>query len=155
MGALREDDFFAWSQEQAERLRRAAGYWLSDLPGVDWLGLAEEIESSESALERELGSRYRVLLMHLLEWAFQPDLQCRSWARTVEKQRDDIAELLEDNPSLEARRGRAFTRAYPRARKDAAAETGLPIESFPEVCPFTLEQVEDDSFWPKPSGGSS
>jgi hypothetical protein len=41
--------------------------------------------------------------------------------------------------------------AYAKARRDfrkAAAETGLPISSFPEECPFTSEQVLDPDFLP-------
>jgi len=31
----------------------------------------------------------------------------------------------------------------------AAAETGLPIERFPEAPPFTLEQALDENYWPE------
>ena len=44
-----------------------------------------------------------------------------------------------------------MARAYRRARREAAAETGLPLSTFPETCPFTLEQALDDDFWPEPA----
>ncbi|HSF33510.1 MAG TPA: DUF29 family protein [Candidatus Tectomicrobia bacterium] len=33
------------------------------------------------------------------------------------------------------------TRAYPLARRDAAKETGLPLATFPEACPWPVAQV--------------
>ena len=30
-------------------------------------------------------------------------------------------------------------------------ETDLPLSTFPEVCPFTLEQAMDEEFWPEPA----
>jgi hypothetical protein len=31
----------------------------------------------------------------------------------------------------------------------AARETGLPQAQFPAVCPWSYEQIIDDSFWPE------
>jgi hypothetical protein len=142
-------DFYAWTREQAETLRRAAGYRLNDIPGLDWLNLAEEIESLGISLERELFSRYRILILHLLKWRFQPERRGPSWERTIDNQRDEIARLLQKNPSLRGKRQAELAAAYPRGRKDAAYETQMPIVTFPTVCPFTIEQVEDEAFWPE------
>jgi hypothetical protein len=148
MTALRDTDFYAWSQEQAATLRRAAGYRLNDIPGLDWLNLAEEIESLGISLERELFSRYRILLMHLLKWRFEPARRGTSWERTIDNQRYEIARLLRKSPSLRRKRAAEFAEAYSPARKDAAFETGLPLDTFPAECPFTLDEVEDEAFWP-------
>ncbi len=43
--------------------------------------------------------------------------------------------------------------AYGDTRKLAVAEIG--IDSFPPDCPFTIEQVEDETFWPEAPGTSS
>ena len=32
----------------------------------------------------------------------------------------------------------------------AIAETDLPDDQFPEVCPFSLEQLMNSDFWPNP-----
>jgi hypothetical protein len=149
LAAQHDSDFYAWTREQAATLRRAAGYRLSDIPGLDWLNLAEEIESLGISLERELFSRYRILLMHLLKWQFEAERRGKSWQRTIENQRDDIALLLRKNPSLRRKRAGELAEAYPRARKDAAHETGLPLDTFPADCPFTLDEVEDERFWPE------
>ena len=34
------------------------------------------------------------------------------------------------------------------ARLLAQNETGLPLSTFPETCPWTHEQILDDDFWP-------
>ena len=50
--------------------------------------------------------------------------------------------------SLRAFLPEAVAWAYPRGRKEAAKETGLPLATFPEVCPWSLEQLQDESFLP-------
>ncbi len=57
-----EDDFYAWTVEQARLLR--AG----ELSAVDAANLAEEIESVGRSDRRELQSRLAALIMHLLKW---------------------------------------------------------------------------------------
>jgi len=37
---------------------------------------------------------------------------------------------------------------YPAAQADAADETGLSLATFPATCPFSLQQLLTDSFWP-------
>ncbi len=64
-----EDDLFAWTQEQAALLRAHA------VDGIDWENLAEEIESMGRRDRRELKSRLRVILLHLLKWQAQPSLR--------------------------------------------------------------------------------
>ena len=35
------------------------------------------------------------------------------------------------------------------ARRDAVRETALPLATFPEDCPWTVEQMLDADFWPE------
>ena len=70
----------------------------------------------------------------------------------VVRERTNIERVLEDNPGLKPQRNRRFATAYRGARKEAAAETGLPIATFPEASPFTLAQAIDEAFWPEPAG---
>ena len=150
MSTLYEQDFYSWTQEQAAALRRAAASRLNTPPDVDWEHLAEEIESLSASELRELFSRYRILMLHLLKWRHQPQRRGKSWVRTISEQRDQIERLLLDSPSLAAKRLEEADRAYMKARKAAARETKLPLATFPPSCPFTLEQVEDEDFWPEP-----
>jgi Domain of unknown function DUF29 len=72
-----EEDFFAWTQEQAELLRAR------EQRGLDWDNLAEEIDSMGRRERRELESRLRLILHHLLKWQAQPGLRGRSWQSTL------------------------------------------------------------------------
>lgn len=63
-----DEDFYAWTQHQATVLGGAL------CPGeLDALNLAEEIEDLGKSHRRELRSRLRVLVMHLLKWRYQPE----------------------------------------------------------------------------------
>jgi hypothetical protein len=148
-GDLYEADLLAWTEAQAALLRRAGSLRLNAVPGLDWENLAGEIEDLGRSRLRELSSRYRAILLHLLKWRYQASLRTPSWRFTIRDQRDEVAEVLAESPSLRGRRQAELDRAYARARKAAADETGLPLATFPERCPFTVEQVEDEGFWPE------
>jgi len=141
--SLYDSDFYAWANEQAALLRAGK------LSAADIENIAEEIESMGRSEKRELVNRLTVLLMHLLKWQYQPLLQGPSWRTTVRIQRADIADHLDDNPSLKSQIPDTTTRAYRKARMEAAAETGLPEATFPTVCPWPFEQIMDAEFWPE------
>ena len=70
---------------------------------MDLLNLAEEIESLRNSVRRELSSRLRILVVHLLKWRYQPKQRRaagHSWENTINTQRNDIDDLLHDSPSL-------------------------------------------------------
>jgi hypothetical protein len=138
-----EEDFFAWTEDQARLLR--AG----ELAEIDALNLAEEIESVGRSDRREIRSRLIVLLAHLLKWRFQPDEQSASWRATIREQRDQIELILEDSPSLRPVVTERLRQAYRRARTDAADDTGLPEATFPAECPFTPDQILSEDFLPE------
>jgi hypothetical protein len=138
-----DDDFFAWTIEQARLLRQGA------FSEIDASNLAEEIESMGKNNRRELGSRLAVLLMHLLKWRYQPNRRSPSWATTVRDQRDEIEALLDDSPSLRPGVGETLSAVYERARRKAISETGLLESAFPTNCPFTPEQILAENFLPE------
>ncbi|KAF0138071.1 MAG: hypothetical protein FD153_1540, partial [Rhodospirillaceae bacterium] len=47
----------------------------------------------------------------------------------------EIADVLADNPSLMLGLAAILATGYAIARKDAATETGLVLETFPKACP--------------------
>src|SRR5437667_4006458 len=73
-----EEDFYAWTVEQARLLRSG------EFSSVDVANVAEEIESLGRSDKRDLESRLTVLMMHLLKWQIQFE--------------DEIAELVGNNP---------------------------------------------------------
>lgn len=142
MTRLYDEDFYAWTREQARLLREGR------LTDADIANIAEELDSMGRTEKRELASRLRVLLAHLLKWAYQPDKRTRSWAATIVTQRADLLDHLADNPSLAARRDEAAADVYDKARRVAAAETGIAEARLPAMCPWSFAEIVDDAFWP-------
>jgi hypothetical protein len=141
--SIYEDDFYAWTTRQADLLR-AGNFSEADLPNI-----IEEIETLGRSELRELISRLRVLLLHLLKWQYQPNLQGPSWRGTIVTQRGEIIEHLAESPSLKSRLPEATERAYRLARAGAAAETGLLQAAFPIECPWSFDEMMREDFWPK------
>ena len=116
---LYERDFYAWANQQAALLR--AGQ-LSD---ADIENIAEEIESIGRSEKRALISRLSVLLVHLLKWQFQPERRDKSWRITIEQQRDQLDDQLNDNPSLRSQRDIVIRAAYRDASFYPAVRVGI------------------------------
>jgi hypothetical protein len=83
MGSAYEKDFYAWANEQAALLRSGK------LAEADIEHIAEEIESMGRTEKRELVARLTVLLLHLLKWRYQPNLQGAFWRATIAAPRLD------------------------------------------------------------------
>jgi hypothetical protein len=143
MSVLYDTDFVTWTEHQAGLLRRRAAGELVNEAEIDWQNIAEEIESVGGNTRRELRNRLVRLLQHLLKWHYQPERRSRSWRSTIRTQRQEIEDLLAENPSLRSKLPELFTAAYPRARTDALDETGLL--DLPQASPFTVEQALGDS----------
>lgn len=145
-GALRqnlyETDFYAWIQEQAKLLRHQQ--WSK----LDLLNLIEEIESLGKQQRAELRNRLEVLIEHLLKWEYQAERRSRSGLMTIRVQRRDTQELLEENPSLKPYLEEALQKIYDSSRDLATGETNLPLKTFPENCPYTLDEIFRDGFYP-------
>ena len=135
-------DYYGWTLDQAAAVR--AGRF--DL--IDRENLAEEIESLGKSEKREIESRLVQLLLHLLKWQFQPEKRKGGWEVSIRVQRKDINKLLRENPSLKHYPAEELADGYIKARLAAEKETGIAYETFPENCPYTIEQVLDEAFLP-------
>jgi hypothetical protein len=106
-----EEDFYAWTVEQARLLRSG------ELSTLDAANLAEEVESIGRSDRRAIESRLTVLLAHLLKWQMQPGSRSTSWSGTIREQRRQIERLLRDSPSLRPGVAAALSGAYNDARR--------------------------------------
>ena len=140
--SLYETDFYAWTQEQATLLRNEQ--WSQ----IDLQNLIEEIQSLGKQQRQELRNRMSVLIGHLLKWQYQSQCRSRSWLATLRIQRLDIAELLEDNPSLKPYLEEALRKAYLKGVELAIGETDLPKLTFPVECPYSLVEIVHYDFYP-------
>ena len=101
--------------------------------------------------QHSLTSHLQTLLMHLLQWQYQPPGRQwgHSWADTIRQARAEAQALLARHPSLRPQLPTALVRVYPRACRETQRETGLPLATFPQSCPWTAEQLLDADFWPE------
>jgi hypothetical protein len=141
--ALYDRDFYAWTQEQAALLK--SGQW----DQLDIPNLVEEIEALGRQERRELVNRLGILVGHLLKWQFQPQQRSKSRIATIIEQRQEVQELIADNPSLKSYLVEAMNKAYQKSVLLVAKETPLSLDDLPAQCPYTLDQVMDPNFYPE------
>jgi hypothetical protein len=139
---LYEQDFYSWAFNQAHLLREGK------FEQLDLSHLVEELEDLGNRHYDQLESRFIQLIAHLLKWQVQHWKQTNSWRATIRVQRTAIAKLLRRNLGLKSRLDEAKGESWLEARDLAIVETDLPDEQFPEVCPFSLEEVLSEDFWP-------
>ena len=140
---LYETDFQLWLEQTAVALSS------EDFRAVDVENLVEELRDMGCKSKRELVSRLKVLLMHLLKWQFQPQRRSGSWLNTIDEQRDQLRLMLQDSPSLNPYLRLVLPDVYPKAVRAAVNETGLSASMFPLDCPYSVEQVLAVAFLPE------
>ena len=144
MGRLYRTDFYGWTQDQADALRRRS------VNEIDWDNLLAEIEDLGGSTRRELRSRLALIIQHLLKWRHQPSQRSKSWAVTITEQRAQVRDLLEENPSLAPQLDEIMTKAMRAGVSGAVAETGMAPAlflaagqlGFDEVMTAPLDQEE-------------
>jgi Domain of unknown function DUF29 len=158
-------DFASWCDEQAAALRHRAGSMrIGEAADVDWLNLAEEIESvgqRERLAVREQLTNLCARLLGAVD--VLPCLRSSRWDNCVDSQRAELREMLTKSPSLfeyaEALLPRVYADALAkvleaRRRYEAyrlAAPFRLkeePLQQLPERCPLTLTELLDQTYLP-------
>ena len=142
VAALYDTDLYAWANTNAELLRQGK------YQQIDVGHLIEEIEDMGKSERRSITSHFKNLLMHLLKWQYQPVLRNNSWLLTINNSRDHVVDLIQDNPSLATLPERSLVATYAKARRDAALETGLPLQTFPVKCPYAVNHAMTDDWLP-------
>ena len=133
--ALYDQDFALWIEEQVAALRTG------NVAALDVANLIEELEGLTKRDVRALGPQLKRIMTHLLKQRHQPERASRSWVDSIENGREEIADILEQSPSLRRTLPRLMTKNYPRAVSQAARDTRLPAETFPEQPPFSLAEL--------------
>jgi hypothetical protein len=134
LSELYEADETAWLEESARLVAQRR------FEELDVEHLSEYLADMAKRDRREVLSRLTVLLAHLLKWDRQPERRSNSWRATIAMQRDELGDLLESG-TLRRHAEEVLERAYARAVRQAALETGAPAESFPPGCPYSLDQA--------------
>jgi hypothetical protein len=132
---LYERDFAVWIEQQVALLRSG------ESAGLDVPNLVEELEGLTNRDVRALGSQLKRIMTHMLKLRLQPERATRSWDDSIRNGRERIEDIVDQSPSLRRLLPDLMTKNYPRAVAQAASETGLKSETFPQQPPFTLSEV--------------
>jgi Domain of unknown function DUF29 len=151
-GPRYEDDFYAWTQYQAEVLR--------SMPApdnrFDREHVAEEIEDLGKSERDAVRSQIRRIIEHLLKLAYSPAEQPRfEWMHSIA----DARSALEDKLSATLRRDveENIERLYANGRRNAALALrafGEPeaAQAMPANCPFSLDEICRQDWYPDRAG---
>jgi Domain of unknown function DUF29 len=150
-----EHDFHNWINQHIALLKARK---LSEL---DIEHLIEELEGMANRDRNELVSHLVILIAHLLKWQYQfkkfaeawqhaSEYAAKSWQYTIIEQRYRVKDQLENSPHLQKYLSEAVTKAYPKSVSLAVKETGLVVKTFPQECPYLIEQLLEDDFYPTP-----
>ncbi|MBP7283510.1 MAG: DUF29 domain-containing protein [Leptospiraceae bacterium] len=140
---LYEEDEHLWLFENAKLLREGKVN-LADIEHI-----AETLEDMGKRDFREVLSRMRVLMTHLLKWIFQPDQRSSGWKGTIREQRKELRRSFKDSTNLLNYAKSNWQNEYEDAKEVASDESGLSLSAFPEEPPFTFEQVVDENYLPE------
>ena len=151
---LYESDFYAWTRQQARELRRLKQLRLN--ADLDLDRVAEEIEDLGSAVRKSVRSQVRQVLEHFLKLAFSPAALPRAgWRRSIIDARTELSDDL--TASLRRDVLANYATLYAQARKAAVNDLEGEGENeaaclLPETCPWTLDDVRRDDWYPEPAG---
>ena len=134
LSLLYEQDETAWLEAMAELIESG------DHAALDFANLREYLSDMAKRDRREVESRLIALLLHILKWEFQPAQRSRSWQASILEQRQELEGLV-DRGVLRNHAEAALPDSYRKAVARAAIETGLPIESFPEDCRYSIDEL--------------
>ena|SRR5579885_975924 len=149
-GPRYEDDFYAWTQYQAEVLRTLA---TAD-NRFDREHLAEEVEDLGKSERNAVRSQVRRILVHFLKLAYSPARDPRlDWMDSIVEARSELTDRL--SASLRRDIESALPRLYAEARKRAELQMQRYGEreaaaSLPAECLYTIEQILSDDWYPEP-----
>jgi hypothetical protein len=145
---LYENDFYAWTLDQAERLRAMAGD-----NRIDAELLAEEIEDLGKSEVRTVKSYVARILEHFLkiEYSGSSEPQ-RHWENEIRVFRLELQDYLTRTlrAKVEADIGRCFAIARTRAKDSLRKNADGTEPHLPEDCPYTLDRVLDPDWFPEP-----
>jgi hypothetical protein len=154
-GPAYDDDFYAWTQYQAEVLRA--------LPTLDNRfdreHLAEAIEDLGRSYRDAVRSQVRRILLHFLKLAYSPARDPRfDWMNSIDDARAEISDKL--TATLRRDIEEALPRFYGAARKQVARDlekygehaTAQPL---PTECHYTIDQILAEDWYPEPADGAN
>lgn len=148
MDRLYETDYTNWAEQTAQLLVERR------FDAIDLEALIEEVTSLGASERRAYRSCLRLIAEHLLKLAYASygilKSHQREWRLSVNNARREIVALLEANASAARDRDKALVSAYRQALGNVREECeDFGPVMWPETCPWTIEQMLDETFWPE------
>jgi hypothetical protein len=143
--SLYDTDYQLWLDQTVAQLKA------QEFRQIDLENLIEEIESLGRSDKRAISSYLMRLCEHLLKikyWDAERETCLRGWRLEVRNFRLEIAELLEDSPSLQSFLQDTFVKQYRNGRELFLTESELNSRLVPKDPDFTLEQALDKNWLP-------
>ncbi|MEB3191968.1 MAG: DUF29 domain-containing protein [Snowella sp.] len=143
---LYETDYMLWLEITLEQVKNR------QVDQLDWDNLAEEIEGLKISLHHQVDNYLRPLLIHLLlyqYWTTERGKSGSDWSDKIYDLRDELTNLLEYSKTLYNYFVNRIDIIYPRARKSVILKTEFSPDTFPEQCPFSVDQILDLDFYPE------
>jgi Domain of unknown function DUF29 len=147
---LYEQDFYVWTQRQAEALRRLA----ETRPNVelDFPHLIEEVEDLGTSQRDAVRSQLRRIIEHCLKLEYSRALDPRAgWYDSILDARAELDDKL--SPSLRRDLDDQLQRLWTRSRtkaENALRRFGEPdtADLLPSDCPYALDDLLADDWYP-------
>jgi Domain of unknown function DUF29 len=147
---LYKEDFYAWTREQAQALRRlAAERWNGPL---DLEHLAEEVDELGMQARNAVRSQLERVIEHLLKLEHSAAAEPRSgWMNSVDDARARIEDAL--SPTIRRETEPSLSKLYQRARRRVARDLVAHGEkeaarTLPADCPYRFEDLIADDWYP-------
>ena len=139
---LYNQDYYQWIQETVKLLEQR------NFEELDLDNLIEEIQDLALNEKQTIETNLIVVLKLLLKWQYQPEQHSGEIKASIRRHRYQIRDDLKVSPSLKTYLSEIWLEFYQEARLQAADETGLSVEIFPEQCPFTIENILNTDYLP-------
>lgn len=143
-----DEDFYAWTQDQAKRLLAQAK--LRQNEPLDWKLLAEEVEDLGKSELHACQSLTDQIIAHLLKLQFSGATEPRvGWQQEVAAFRIRLRRRL--TPTIRQKIIAAIDEHYANAVEMATpgflAYEPERLALLPETCPYTFEQIQSTERW--------
>ena len=144
-GRLYEEDFYVWTEFQAELLRKG------QFEALDLENLIEEVEDLGRAEKSSVLNNAGVIIEHLLKLQYSPAQEPRNaWRASVREHRRRLRRDL--TPRLRQILSAELPELYSEIRDDTAAllrdyGEDAAAAALPADCPYVLDQITGD-WWP-------
>lgn len=142
--SLYESDYLLWIQETIANLKA------KNFECLDIDNLIEEIEDLGRSQRKELESRLKTLLEHLLKRIYVNMPDCfNGWENTIREQRSQIEVLFNNYPSLKNYWDEHLSSAWNIALKYARKEYQPQGFNFPDTWQFKndIDSILNIDFW--------